>query len=83
MTYCWHAVELCCPTSDRLKVCMQVKLQAVERTSTEQASQISTLREELNGSVAELDQVCITLSRMFAHNQHNQRGHFTELFHQA
>ncbi|DBA92760.1 hypothetical protein WJX77_004078 [Trebouxia sp. C0004] len=35
----------------------QVKLQVVERTCTEQAWQISTLREELNGSVAELDQV--------------------------
>ncbi|DBA66413.1 TPA: hypothetical protein ACH3X2_002392 [Trebouxia sp. C0005] len=35
----------------------QVKLQVVEKTSTEQASQISTLREELHGSVAELDQV--------------------------
>lgn len=58
---------------------MQVKLQVVERTSTEQASQISTLREELNGSVAELDQVCLTLSRMFdALNQHNQRVCFTK-----
>ena len=48
---------------------MQVKLQVVERTSTEQALQISTLREELNGSVAELDQVCVTLTRLFdAHN---------------
>ena len=58
---------------------MQVKLQVVERTSTEQASQISTLREELHGSVAELDQVCVTLSRMFhAHNHHNQRVCFTK-----
>ncbi len=63
---------------------MQVKLQVVERTSTEQASQISTLREELNGSVAELDQVCVTVSRIFrAHNHHNQRGHFEELLYQA
>ncbi len=55
-----------------LKLCMQVKLQVVERTSTEQASQISTLREELNGSVAELDQVCVTFSRVFdTYNQHS------------
>lgn len=72
MAYCWHAVELCCRSLHRLKFCVQVKLQVVEKTSTEQASQISTLREELHGSVAELDQVSVTLCRVFdTYNRHS------------
>ena len=39
---------------------MQAKLQEVEKTSTEQATQISSLREELSGSLADLDQVRIS-----------------------
>lgn len=49
--YCIHL--------DKLKLCMQAKLQEEEKTSTEQAAQISSLREELSGSLADLDQVRI------------------------
>ncbi len=61
---------------------MQVKLQVVERISTEQASQISTLREELNGSVAELDQVC--LAECLMHTIITTKEYaFQSTFHQA
>ena len=40
-------------------LCAQAKLQALESTRTEQAAQIATLREELQGSLAELDQVVL------------------------
>ena len=41
---------------------MQAKLQELEKASTEQAKQVSSLREELQGSLAELDQVHATYS---------------------
>ena len=40
-------------------VCMQAKVHQLDDLSTQQASQIATLCEELQGSLAELDQVCI------------------------
>lgn len=36
---------------------MQAKVQELDGLGTQQASQIATLREELQGSLAELDQV--------------------------
>ena len=48
-----------CILLHKLTLCMQAKLQEVEKTSTEQAAQISSLREELTGSLADLDQVRI------------------------
>lgn len=36
---------------------LQAKVQELEKLSSEQAAQVSTLREELQGSLAELDQV--------------------------
>ena len=39
-------------------ICMQAKVQELGGVSAEQTSQIATLREELQGSLAELDQVC-------------------------
>lgn len=40
-------------------MCMQAEVQQLRGVSTQQTSQIATLREELQGSLAELDQVCL------------------------
>lgn len=44
---------------------MQAKVQELDTLSKEQTSQIATLREELQGSLAELDQV--TFPAYFTH----------------
>lgn len=43
---------------DDQAVCMQAKVKELGGVSAEQTSQIAALREELQGSLAELDQVC-------------------------
>ena len=52
-----HLLQLPSGDAAHHKRCMQATLQEVEQTNTQQAVQITTLREELHGSLAELDQV--------------------------
>lgn len=45
--------------TDQRTACMQAKVQELEGLTTQQASQVATLREELQGSLAELDEVSL------------------------
>ena len=57
---CWHNMTAA-EGMDQHTVRMQAKVQELDDLSTQKALQIATLREELQGSLAELDQVRLLL----------------------